>query len=409
MIQAAQNIQQAKGSERFEGVSSVLSSACQEGVFPAASLQISRYGETLYQGAAGRLTQLKKAAEGEPGESLEAPSDGVPVSHETVFDIDGLTVPVVTVPIILNLVAQNALDLDARVSRYVHGFGVYEKSPVTVRQILNHTSGLSAYTPFYSELDKTGRGGKLISVATRSASQQVYTSINRSHLKAKPGSAQAFSEVGMILLGNIIETLTGTTIDKVCWREVTGPLALRNTGYIDLSLIQRGKYVPDPELIAPSEDCSWRGRVLCGEVRDENTWMMGGVSGQAGLFSNVEDLSKWSKSFFNAYHGRSGQLARELLHESLKPAEKFEDGLRGCWSTPKQTFSFDAVKASSESGETLPPLALAGRTGCALLLDPERELSVVFLSNRSYPSRSNKKIQAFYPKLFQEIWSALSL
>jgi CubicO group peptidase (beta-lactamase class C family) len=126
----------------------------------------------------------------------------------------------------------------------------------------------------------------------------------------------------MILAGALVESLTGMSFDKAAYRYVIQPLGLKSTSFIDLSMIRRRGIQPVTDMIAPTEECPWRKRVLCGEVHDDNAWAMGGVAGHAGIFSTANDLHLIARTLLAAYHGRSQFLSRETVQQFLAgPAE----------------------------------------------------------------------------------------
>lgn len=396
----------AKINQRFQAVVDVLEGGVKDGVFPGAVLAVGLGDTLIFQRAAGRRYDAD-TVDGE--KRFGAPA----MRLDTVFDLGSLTNIVVTTTIIMKLLEERRIKLDDRVSRYIEGFGVLGKSAITVGQVLSHQSGLAPWVPFYEELLNEHAGARMGILTSRGARQYVYNSINRSSLKQEPGTKQVYSDVGFILLGHMIEELTGQSLEKAAQRYVFQPLGMRSSSFIDLSLLRRGGIQAVPEMIAPTEECPWRKTILCGEVHDDNAWAMGGVAGHAGVFSSSLDLSKFAREMILAAYGRSTFLRPETLQlfwgrvTAEGAAHHFDSGWRFGWDTPtKDNAMIDAELSDRAVGECSFP-------GCSLWLDPRGDtpqsgLSVVLLTNRVHPTRANKKIRAFRPQIHAAIVQALT-
>ena len=379
-------------AEIFREVTALLASGVEEGVYPGAVLILGKNGEELYRGAVGFKSLRTNKSE-----------EVLPMTADTVFDIASLTSVVGTTTLVMRLVHSGRLKLEDKVVRYLDGFSVFGKSGISIAHLLTHTSGLAHWVPFYEELVRENSSSRMGILTSRGARDYVVNYIVRSQLKFAPGQKQMYSDLGLILLGRLCEVLTGLSLDKAVMQYVLQPLGMKNTSYVDLSMIKRRGIHPVKGLIAPTEDCPWRKRVLWGEVHDDNAWAMGGIAGHSGLFSTAPDLHLFAAQMLAASRGQSEFLPAEIIRGFWQAVERGEDTSWQCgWDTP-----------SSENGmieSKLNPAAVGvcGFTGCSLWIEPESGIDIVLLTNRIHPSRSNKKIRTFRPQLHDAALEALS-
>jgi CubicO group peptidase (beta-lactamase class C family) len=371
----------------FSAVERALEEAAQRGVFPGAVLRVSRRGELLLEHAVGR-----RSIEPERG----------PMTADVVFDLSSLTKPLATTLAVLLLVKEKRLAIDDRVTRFFHNFGVHGKTHVTFRQLLTHSSGLAAYRPFFKEIATLQRRGRPNFVASRDAKEWVFEQIHREKLEFAPGSKAVYSDLGFMLLGQLVETVSGRTLDRFCHARIFAPLGLRATSFIDLSQMHQKRVEPIADMIAPTTRCSWRKRVLCGEVEDENAFAMGGVAGHAGLFSTARDIDVLCDHLKSIGDGANGLLPKELI----EPMWTLDTSVPGStrtlgWDTPSPERS---AAGSRMSRRTVGHL---GFTGTSLWLDLERGISVILLTNRVHPSRDNDKLAEFRPKVHDLVMEAV--
>jgi len=378
----------------FTEVTTLLQGAVQENVFPGAVLLVAKDGQVVFHKSVG----LKSA-------KLSKDADPKPMGQDTVFDIGAVTQAVATTTLFMRLIEIGKVKLTDRVSIYLQGFSVHNKSGITIADLLTHSAGFPSSHPFFEELLQENTGSRLGILTSKGARDYIINVINRSSLKYPPHTRQVQSEIGFILLGQIVEILTGTTLDKALHKYVIAPLGLKSTSYIDLSLIRRRGIHPVTDLIAPTEHCPWRQRVIWGEVQDDNAWAMGGIAGHNGLFSTAYDLHILTRELLFAYRGGSTFLKRESVQNLFKgpPAidESGESPLyRYGWESPnKENGMIDSEISASAVGSN-------GATGCSVWLEPEKGVEIILLTNRSHTSRSNKKINTFRPSLHTKILSA---
>ncbi|MEW6296572.1 MAG: serine hydrolase [Thermodesulfobacteriota bacterium] len=368
----------------FSPIDRELAAAVERGVFPGAVVLVNRAGTVLYRRAFG-------------WRGLEP--ERTPLTEEMIYDVASLTKPLATTVAVMVLVKEKKLRLDDRVTRFFPNFAVHGKTPVTFRQLLSHSSGLPAIRPYYREIaEKETKDGKVGFLGTRSAREYVYTQLQREKLDAPPGRQVIYSDLGFMLLGAVVEEISGMGLDQYCREKIFRPLGLESTMFLNLELLRRHKLQPVLEKFAPTERCGWRKRVLCAEVHDDNAYAMGGVAGHAGLFSTADDINQLVNVLLSCYRGEHAFLPSALVREfwtrdRAVPGSTWALG----WDTPSPQHS--------SAGELFSALSVGhlGFTGTSLWIDLQRRVHVIVLSNRVHPRRDNEKIHAFRPVLHNAI------
>jgi CubicO group peptidase (beta-lactamase class C family) len=345
----------------LEAVDAIVEAGVSAGAFPGAVLAVGLRGSLAHLRAFGRL-------------SYDA--DAATVAVDTLYDLASLTKVVVTTTLSMILFDEGRLDLDARVHDWFPSFSGAAKERVTVRHLLTHSGGLLWWAPLYKEL----------------AGKQAYLDrIVAMDLDYEPGTKSVYSDLGIILLGEILERVGGAPFEELACRRVLEPLEMRDARYRPpVALLPR---------IAPTENDPWRGRVVRGEVHDENALALGGVAPHAGLFATATDLSHVCAMLLDggAFAGRRvvSRATLELFTERAGvPASSRALG----WDTP----SDERVERSSTPGQpgfssagslfSVRSFGHTGFTGTSMWMDPERHLSVVLLTNRVHPTRQNTAI-----------------
>jgi CubicO group peptidase (beta-lactamase class C family) len=208
-----------------------------------------------------------------------------------------------------------------------------------------------------------------------------------------------YSDVGFILLGELVEMLSGTPFDEFCHREVFAALQLADLRFLNLMRPQ-----PNEVSYASTEHCPWRGRILTGEVHDENAWMMGGVAGHAGLFGTAHQVWQFAQRLLDGLHGRAWLVSTATLR-TFTTRQGLPEGSTWAlgWDTP--------TPGKSSAGRHFAPTAIGhlGYTGTSLWIDPEQQVIVVLLTNRVHPSRQRQGIRAFRPRIHDAVMQALGL
>jgi CubicO group peptidase (beta-lactamase class C family) len=217
-----------------------------------------------------------------------------------------------------------------------------------------------------------------------------------------PGQQCLYSDLGFIVLGELVETVTGMTLDRFCLERIYRPLGLRSTGFVDLTQLRTHHVEAVTELIAPTEQCPWRKKILCGEVHDDNAYAMGGVAGHAGLFSSAQDVHLLLAALGQSVRGQNGFLPQSVVEEFLTKDESVEHSTFALgWDTPSPD--------NSASGRLFSRRAVGhlGFTGTSIWWDLEKNCYIIILTNRVHPNRKNEKIRDFRPQIHDLIMKAM--
>lgn len=361
----------------FAPVEHEMNAAVARGVFPGVVVLVNVDGQIVFHRAAGFRTH-------EPERS--------PMREDTIFDLASLTKPLATSIAMMIMVKERKIALDDRVTRFFHNFGVHGKTHVTFRHLLANTSGLPAWRPFWKDILRIEREGRINFTASRGAKEFVYEAIHREKAEAPAGARTLYSDLGFMLLGAAIEEVNGTSLDRYCHERIYKPLGLRATSYVDLSVLRTRRLEPIADMIAPTERCPWRKRVLCGEVHDDNAFAMGGVAGHAGLFSSARDLDRIATVLRECYDGQSLFLPASIVREFWRRDDPVGSSTWALgWDTPAMRDSTAGIELSRNA------VGHVGFTGTSIWIDLDRALHIIVLSNRVHPTRDNDKIREFRP------------
>jgi CubicO group peptidase (beta-lactamase class C family) len=366
-------------------IQAALQSAVDDSVFPGAQLAVRLRGELQCVVVAGQL-------------SSDPP--GLPVQPTTVYDLASLTKPLATVTSILLLIQRAKVALLDPVQKVLAELEGAPIGQATVRELLTHSSGLPGWRPFYERLDARGLVSEF-SGGDQPVKQHVLEMIRDEPLIYPRGMRSVYSDLGFMLLGFLVERLSGMALNLWCEEAIVRPLQADplmfcpTAGRAHLDVVRP---IVDVSRIAPTEQDEWRGRLLRGEVHDENAAAMGGVAGHAGLFGTAESVLAVSGAWLRGYHGKESILDGKLVRQftTRQPSAAQSSWALG-WDTPS---------APSSSGSSFSERSFGhlGYTGTSLWIDPLCELEVVLLSNRVYPSRKNEKIKAFRPSIHDLVY-----
>jgi len=372
----------------FAAVEREMDAAVERRVFPGAVLLVREGTRAFYLRAFGYRSV-------EPELS--------PMREDTIFDVSSLTKPLATTVAVMLLVKEGKIRLDDRITRFLHNFGVYGKTHVTFRHLLNHSSGLPAWRPYYKKVLQVQReGGKINFFATPAAKAYVYQEIARERPEYRVGTRSLYSDLGFMLLGQIVEEISGQSLDRYCQEKIFRPLHMRSTSFVDLSMLRTRRLEPIAEMIAPTERCPWRKKILCGEVHDDNAYAMGGVAGHAGLFSSARDIEALMRRLWECFRGYHAMIPQKIVQEFWTRDESVPGSTRALgWDTP--------TPGASSAGSFVTPHSVGhlGFTGTSVWFDLERERLVVLLTNRVHPDRNNDLIREFRPFIHDRIHEAL--
>src|SRR6202158_4208348 len=360
------------GDGQWKPAYEVIEKAIADKAFPGATLAVGYRGKVAVH-AFGKLSYDAKTAATRPN---------------TMYDIASLTKVVVTTTLVAKLAEGDfavPLDLDAKIERYLpewaSGPNTEWRHTVTVRHLLTHTSGL----PPFKEYWRTSKN-----------KQDTLTKIFAEPLDYEPGTKEVYSDLGIILMAEIIERLTGRTLDDLARSYIFSPLGMQDTMYSPPK-----KFWPQ---IAPTQiDNKLRHRLVQGEVHDENAFAIGGVSGHAGLFSTAPDLGAFWQMLLNCgAYGHQRILRRATVAQCPAPQPLSNRTRTLGWAVPTEGGSSGHFFSAHSFGHT-------GFTGTSIWIDPDRELFVVLLTNRVHPTRDNQKMAQVRPALHDAVMESLGL
>ncbi len=349
-------------SSRFAAVSELLGDAVARRVFPCATIEVGGRADVYWRHACGTLSYDEGAA---------------PATIDTVFDLASLTKVLATTTLVMHAVDTGAVRLDDPLGHWLDAWRGQDRSAVTVVDLLEHASGLTAYLPFFR--DYRGRGDFQHAISTLP-------------LEYAPRSQSLYSDLGFILLAFIVaDAGRGIDIDGQF-----DQLARR----LDLGDLRYRPPAAWRPRTAPTEVDSWRGRLLRGEVHDENGWALGGVAGHTGLFGTAPAVGRFARALLETLDGverlaSPATLAR-FLQQSTVPGSSRALG----WDTMLVTSSCGHRLSADAIGHT-------GFTGSSLWIDPRQDLYVVLLTNRVHPTRDNEAILEVRPAVHDAVVKAL--
>jgi CubicO group peptidase (beta-lactamase class C family) len=321
------------------------------------------------------------------------------MQQETLFDIASLTKVVATTSLLLLAQHEGVCHLDDHIQRFYPATRGTMLGAVTLRQLLSHTSGLAAWYPLYRLLlpDGPTYSG---SEQARLYRQQSARLILRTAMVYPAGSQVRYSDLGFMLLADILELQYQQSLDTLFLQKVAQPLGLRATAYRPLG--GPSSLPTCSAAYAATEVCGWRQRSLSGEVHDENAWAMGGVAGHAGLFATAGDLCRFACAWWETADDRRAWLPASLLQESMQRQTHPPGSSRALgWDTP--------TPGRSSSGDFFSTHSIGhlGFTGCSLWMDVERQIIVAFCTNRVHPTRGSTGIVQLRPVVHNLVMRAL--
>jgi CubicO group peptidase (beta-lactamase class C family) len=279
------------------------------------------------------------------------------VTADTLYDLASLTKVVVTTTVAMILVDEGRLDLARPVSAFIPAFRGGNKDKVTVEHLLTHSSGVDWWAPLYKEL---------------SGQAEYVRRIAAMDLAYEPGTKALYSDLGLVLLGEILERVFAR-------KRILEPLGMKDT-----------LYRPGQELrprIAPAEIVGERGGLVHGVVHDENAMALGGVAPHAGLFGTAPDLARFAQMMLN------GGVFEHRRIVSRATVERFTGEVRVPGSS--RAYGWEKPTGDNSAGARLSPAAFGhtGFTGTSMWIDPARKLFVILLTNRVHPTRENNQIR----------------
>jgi CubicO group peptidase (beta-lactamase class C family) len=332
--------------QSFAEVDGLVAQGINRGLYPGAVVVIGRRDSLLYARGYGHFTWQ--------------PGSPVPNPDSTFWDIASITKVVGTASAVMRLVDAGRLDLDAPVRRYLPRFAGGLKDQVTVRMLLDHTSGLRSYAPLF----KHAR-------SRESAVELLYTE----RPNRRPGDLAVYSDLNAMFLGLVVESVSKLPLDRFVTREVFEPLGLEHTTYRPGPAIRR-QTMPT---------ALWRGHPVQGQVNDPNAAILGGAAGHAGIFTTGVDLARYAQVWLRGGAGPNGQwVSPSTVKRFLTRGANSGPRLLG-WDTPElnndEPSLYGTLISDAAYGHT-------GFTGTEIWIDPTRDLFLVFLTNRTFDPRA---------------------
>lgn len=351
------------GEKKFSNTISMINEAIKDSVFPGAQMLVVKDGKIEINKCFGKLMYDINSAD---------------VNENTLYDLASLTKVIATTTAAMICYDKKLFQLDDPVMKYLPKFGVNGKEKITIKNLLLHNSGLPAFILYYKKYDKP---------------EQVINDIFNLSLEYPIGTKTVYSDLGFIVLQKVIEKVTKKKLDVFCRDEIFKPLEMNNTMFNPPKSLRNN--------IAPTElDDYWRKRLLIGEVHDENSFLLGGVAGHAGLFSNASDLAILLQMLLQDGSYKGKQLIKK---ETIKLfTSNIHSSSRALgWDLKSEQSSSGKYFSASSYGHT-------GFTGTSVWIDPEKKIFVIFLTNRVYPTRENRKLIPFRSKLHDSIMKELN-
>ena len=357
-------------SDPFEPVRDILVAGVEAHAFPAACIEVGRHDGSRWSTAVGGLTYDPYA----PVATLD-----------TIFDLASLTKVVATATLAMRAADAGRVSLNDPVSAWLPAWRGLDREQVTVRHLLTHSSGLTGYLPLYR--DHTGR-------------HEFETAICRLPLEYPPDTASIYSDLGPMLLAFVLENAAGD-------RAARAPAAFDPTASFAQQFHDVASFITGEPLTfnpprswrprcAPTEVDPWRGRLLAGEVHDENCWALGGAAGHAGLFGTVSAVGAFARAVLRNLAGEE-----TLGHPSTMRRFSERSGVPGS----SRALGWDTMLPTSSCGTRMSPTAIGhtGFTGTSLWIDWENDLYVALLTNRVHPTRENNAHRAIRPRVHDAV------
>jgi CubicO group peptidase (beta-lactamase class C family) len=360
----------------------ILETGIAERAFPAVSIAVTRQGQLIALRTFGNPV-FPMNSESALSKFSRAGNFDFPITPATLFDLASLTKVIATTTMAMILYERDLLELDAPILGTIPEFLVDscgEVDPrrrnVTFRMLLAHSSGLPAYEKLF------------LKARTR---DELLRATFTMPLSTNPGTRAEYSDIGFIVLGVALERIAQESLDVFCQREIFGPLMMARTTFnppADMRV----------QIPPTADDRTFRHRIIQGEVQDENAFVLGSVAPHAGLFSTAKDLAKFAHAMLQ---GGSPIVRPETVALFTRRKSTPPDITRTLgWDTPSNPSQSGKYFGSNSFGHL-------GYTGTSLWIDPERQLSITLLTNRTWPDCSNQAIKQVRPKFHNAIIEAL--
>jgi CubicO group peptidase (beta-lactamase class C family) len=322
--------------------------------YPGFVVLTARRGVIVEHTAGGHAARYASSA----GAELP-PGDWIPMREDTIFDVASIS-KLFTAVVTMQLVERGLLDLDVPVARYIPEFASNGKQAVTLRHLLTHTAGLPAG----------------LSLDPYPSIPQRLAAIYEVPARAEPGTSYLYSDLSLIVVGKVLERVTGEPLDQLVRERISQPLGLRDTMHNPPASLR--------PRIAPTEWQEGGRGLIWGEVHDRTSWLLGGTAGHAGVFSTARDLAVFAQTLLNGGHYGT---VRILSPQSVRAM--WTNGNAHLGAGAQRGFGFDMYRHSFMGAMATPStVGHTGFTGTSLVIDPATDAFVILLTNRVHPTRT---------------------
>lgn len=345
----------------FDAAARVVQHAVAQEAFPAAAIEVGNATRPLWRQAFGRL-----------GFEADAPA----ATEDTVFDLASLTKVLATTTLLMQQMERGAIGLDDPVGRHIAAWQGADRAHVTIRDLLAHCGGLMGHVPLY------------LHYSGRAEFERAICSVS---LEYEPRTKSVYSDLGFMLLGFILEGDISLPARFDAMRSQMGIVE-------DLQFHPPVHWRPRT---APTGLDPWRGRLLVGEVHDENAVALGGAAGHAGLFGTVAASGQYARHMLQVLDGKVGAFRRATVEMFISRRTEVPGSSRA--------LGWDTMLPDSSCGRRMSPRAFGhtGFTGTSLWIDPDRGVYVALLTDRVHPSRANEAIRLVRPAVHDAVMEAL--
>jgi len=338
--------------------------AVDEGATPGGVLAVGNQSQVIYHGY-GVTTPLE---------------GGAPVDRETLYDLASLT-KLFTTFMALHLLEKGEYRLDDPVSRFLPAYQLEDKAAITMRQLMTHTSGLKPHDEFFRICHNP---------------REMLEAIVGSPMQSLPGEKVAYSCLGYISLAQALEKIAGQSLPDYLRTNLFEPLEMQDSGFTPPFERKR---------IAPTEQSDWDNQLCWGVVHDENARCQGGISGNAGMFSNAKDLTRFAQMWlgqgdYKSTHLLSPATVQLSIQNYTKSFSAEYRGLGWLLKAPLLSFMGD-LTAETSFGHT-------GFTGTSLVINPELGIFVIWLTNRVHPTRKEERLLRYRALVHNAVFAALT-
>lgn len=345
----------AWGAPLLERLNRIMSLGIEQGVFPGGVVLVRRANEIVVHEAYGHSFTHQDVRT----ISLHP----VTTRRDTIYDLASIT-KLFTATCVMQLVDEQKLQLDDPMGRYLPEFAANDKTEMTVRQLLTHVSGLPNLRLWEEATTFEARMRYVMAVTP----------------EFPPGTALMYHDTNFIVLGKLVEEVDGRALDQTMRARVLAPLGLHHTRYGPLNSTTVD--------VAATEDESYIGRgMVVKEAHDENAWCLGGVAGHAGIFSTARDLSIFAQMYLNGGIYNGAEVLTSGTVTEMTRNQIGDLGSRGLGWQLNASYYMGSLASPQTYGHT-------GFTGTSILIDPQRELVIVLLTNRVHPTRHGPDVNS---------------